>query len=90
MELIEFLIETDQQSIVARNIVTVRTDNSEITGSLIPFTQVISRDGQTLSNIIHERDKNLQIVIKTLPDGIGPDVGNPILISEIVSITKED
>ncbi len=90
MELIEFLIEIDQQTIVARDRVTVRTDNSEITGSLIPFTLIISRDGQTLSNIIHERDNNLQIVVKTLPDGMGPDVGTPILISEIVSITKED
>lgn len=90
MELINFLQEISWQNIVARDKVTVFTNDIGITGSLIPYTLIVSRDGQTLSNIIHERDEQLIIVVKTIPDGMGPDVGTPILISHIISITKEN
>lgn len=90
MELIDFLQEISRQNIVARDKVTVVTDNIEITGSLIPFTLIIAQDGHTLSNIIHQRDEQLIIVVKTIPDGMGPDVGTSILISDIISITKEN
>ena len=90
MELIDFLKEISRQHIIARDRVTVVTNDFEIIGSLIPYELIVSLDGQTLSNIIHQRDEQLIIVVKTIPDGIGPDVGTPILISHIISITKEN
>lgn len=90
MELINFIQEISRQNIVARDKVTVVTDDIEIAGSLIPYTLIIPHDGQTLSNIIHKRDEQLMIVVKTIPDGMGPDVGTPILISDIITITKEN
>lgn len=88
MELIDFLREISRQHIVARDRVTVVTNDIEITGSLIPYKIIVSREGQTLLNIIHERDEQLMIIVKTLPDGMGPDIGSPVLLLDIVSITK--
>lgn len=90
MEFNEFILQVSQQRIGVRDKVSVETDTLQITGTLVPCDIVITRDGQTLSKIFHNRNEQLSISVKTIPDGMGPDVGAPILISDIISITKEN
>lgn len=88
MELVNFIQELSRQNIVPRDTVNVSINVNVISGKLVPYNLVINREGQVLSKIIHERNNELIIVVKTTPDGIGPDVGTPILISEITTIDK--
>ncbi len=88
MELENFIKELSRQNIVPRDTVNVSTTVNVISGKLIPFELV--RNREVLISIIHERNNELSIVVKTTPDGIGPDIGTKILISEITSIIKLD
>jgi hypothetical protein len=88
MELITFIQELSRQNIVPRDTVNVSTNVNSISGKLVPCDIIINREGEVLSKIIHERNNELIIVVKTTPDGMGPDIGTPILISEITTIDK--
>jgi len=88
MELIKFIQEISRQSIAQKDNVKVSTNVNPISGKLVPCDIVINREGEILSKIIHERNNELIIVVKTAPDGMGPDIGTPILISEITTIEK--
>ncbi len=90
MELVNFIQELSRQNIVPRDTVNVSTTVNTISGKLVPYDLVINREGQVLSKIIHERNNELIIVVKTTPDGMGPDIGTPIFISEIKTIVKID
>jgi hypothetical protein len=88
MELEYFIEELSRQNIGPRDTVNVSTTVNVISGKLIPFELV--RNREVLINIIHERNNEFSIVVKTTPDGIGPDIGTNILIREITSIIKLD
>ena len=90
MELVNFIQELSRQNIVPRDTVNVSTTVNAISGKLVPYDLVINREGQVLSKIIHERNNELIIGVKTTPDGMGPDIGIPIFISEIKTIDKID
>ena len=90
MELINFIQELSRQNIVPRDTVNVSTSVNSISGKLVPYDLVINREGEVLSKIIHERNNELIIVVKTIPDGMGPDIGTHIFISEITTIDKID
>ncbi len=90
MEIVNFIQELSRQNIVPRDTVNVSTTVNTISGKLVPYDLVINREGEVLSKIIHERNNELIIVVKTNPDGMGPDIGTPILISEITTIDKID
>lgn len=90
MELINFIQELSRQNIVPRDTVNVSTSVNSISGKLVPYDLVINREGEVLSKIIHERNNELIIVVKTIPDGMGPDIGTHIIISEITTIDKID
>ncbi len=89
MDLIFFLKVIRDQSIVERDIVTVTyNDNETISGKLVPHELIINWQGVLNTNIIHARENNPLITVKTIPDGMGPDIGTPITIESIVSIQK--
>jgi hypothetical protein len=90
MEFKEFLQQISQQRISVRDKVSVVTSTLQITGTIVPCDKVVTRDGQTLSEIFHNRNEQLSISVKTIPDGMGPDVGTPIQISDVISIIKEN
>ncbi len=90
MELITFLKQIGQQQIRERDKVSVETLETMIIGTIVPNTIIISRDGATLTNILHDRNGELLISVKTTPDGYGPDTGTPVFINDIVSINKEN
>lgn len=92
MEIIEFLNELHQQHIVERDFVTVTyfvNGELEISGTLIPYTEIVPWEGDIESRIIHPRNGGV-IVVKTTPDGLGPDIGMPISIESIISILREN
>lgn len=89
MDLINFLKSVSNQSITERDKVTVTYgENETITGTLVPHEVIINWKGDINTNIIHPRENNPLICVKTMPDGIGPDVGLPITIESVVSIEK--
>lgn len=89
MDFIIFLQAVGDQSIVERDSVTVTyNDNVTITGTLVPHEVIINWHGDLNTNIIHPGEDNPLISVKTMPDGMGPDVGVPITIESIVSIEK--
>lgn len=90
MEFNEFIQQVSHQRIGVRDRVSVNTNSLQITGTLVPCQIIVTRDGQSLSKIFHNRNEQLSISIKTFPDGMGPDAGTTILISDIISITKEN
>jgi len=90
MEIIDFVKELKKNQIIERDFVKVSYfDNgeAEISGTLIPYSEIIVCEGRIESRIIHPKDGGI-IVVKTLPDGIGPDIGFPIRIENINSILK--
>lgn len=89
MDLIDFLRAVGNQSIVERDsvIVTYNVDET-ITGTLVPHEVIINWHGDLNTNIIHPREDGPLISVKTMPDGMGPDVGTPITIESIISIEK--
>tara|TARA_R110002167_G_scaffold134709_3_gene320808 strand:+ start:8700 stop:8975 length:276 start_codon:yes stop_codon:yes gene_type:complete len=89
MEINNFLTELSSQNIKERDYVTVVfNDNEEISGTLVPFIEIVSFQGGIRSRIIHPREDGAFISVKARPDGYGPDVGMPIVIESINSITK--
>ncbi len=92
MEIIELLNELSEQKIVERDFVTVTyfvNDELEISGTLIPYSEIVSWEGDIETRIIHPKDKGI-IVVKTIPDGMGPDIGKSIRIESIISILKRN
>ena len=92
MEINEFLNELNQQQIVERDLVIVTyfvNDELTISGTLIPYSEIVSWEGDIESRIIHPRNDGV-IVVKTTPDGLGPDTGTPISIESIISILREN
>lgn len=91
MNINDFLGTVSAQSIVERDSVTVIYLNggarSTLSGTIIPYENVVKPDGKISSRIIHPRDGGV-IVIKTTPDGLGPDIGKPIELESIISISK--
>lgn len=91
MNINDFLGTLSAQSIVERDYVTVSFLNgatqATLSGTIIPHDNVVHLDGEMNSRIIHPRDGGV-IVIKTTPDGLGPDIGKPIKVESIISISK--
>ncbi|MCX6272565.1 MAG: hypothetical protein NTU44_15370 [Bacteroidetes bacterium] len=90
MDIIEFHKVTSKQNIKERDKVTVSTSDITLTGTLVPCTVVIAYVGEIHSNILHEKNGELLISIKSHPDGFGPDIGKPVYVKDIIHITKVD
>lgn len=89
MELKNFLRTIGDKAIFERDKVTVTYgENKIITGTLVPYEVIITWQGDINTSIIHPRENNPVISVKTKPDGIGPDDGTPISIESIISIEK--
>ena len=91
MNINDFLGTVSAQSIVERDFVTVLFLNegtrATLSGTIIPYDNVVKPDGEISSRIIHPRDGGV-LVIRTTPDGLGPDIGKPIELESIISISK--